>query len=86
MNPYLNMKPTFEAKRKIDLSRKEVDGLTLRDVKCPYCGFVISRVYPDVQGHIMAKCQKCKNVMTLNLAYFRRQKGIGRLRKKYFSK
>ena len=72
-----------EVRKKLERSYVEVDGLTLRDVKCPHCMFVISRVYSDIQGHYLAKCRKCKSEMVLNLAYFRRQKGIGNLKRKY---
>lgn len=78
--------PTPEFRKKLERSYMEVDGLTLRDVKCPHCRFVITRVYSDIQGHYLAKCRKCKSEMILNLAYFRRQKGIGKLKQKYYGK
>ena len=44
------------------------------------CGFRIQRVFSDATGHLSVKCQKCKNVHILNLAYFRRirRNGYGR--------
>lgn len=70
---------TAEEKRKrLELSRKESEGLTLRDIRCPYCNFIITRVFSDAGGHYLAKCQKCKQQVVLNFAYFRRQKGIGK--------
>lgn len=75
-----------EAQIKLEKSYIEAEGLDLRDIKCPHCKFVITRVYSDVQGHYLARCRKCKSEMVLNFAYFRRQKGIGSLKQKYYSK
>ena len=75
--------PTPEIQRKLELCVKEAAGLTLRDVRCPFCNFLVSRVFSDVGGHYLAKCQKCKKESILNFAYFRRQRGIRRLREKY---
>jgi hypothetical protein len=58
--------------------------MATRDVHCPICGFVIDRVYTDIAGHKEAKCQKCKYEGPINLAYFRCQKGIGWLKRKYY--
>ena len=70
---------TAEEKRKrLELSAKESERLTLRDIRCPYCNFILTRVFSDAGGHYLAKCQKCKRQIVLNLAYFRRQKGIGK--------
>ena len=48
------------------------ESLKERDILCPTCGFKIQRVFSDATGHLSVKCQKCKNVHILNLAYFRR--------------
>lgn len=68
-----------ENRRKLQLSRKETESLFLRDIHCPYCGFLIERVYSDITGHKMAYCKKCKEEYPVNLGYFRRV----RLRKPY---
>ena len=62
------------------LSRVEAESLKERDILCPTCGFRIQRVFSDATGHLSVKCQKCKNVHILNLAYFRRirRNGYGR--------
>lgn len=75
-----------DIQEKLTKSRTEAAELTLRDIHCPYCGFIITRVYSDVQGHYLAKCRKCKNESILNFAYFRKQNGIGKLRLKYYLK
>ena len=66
--------PDPEILRLLELSRAEVEDMSPRDLRCPICGFRIQSVYADRSGHINVKCQKCKFIGTLNLAYFRRQK------------
>lgn len=61
-------------REKLRLSADEVEDLTERDVRCPYCGFLVTRVFPDAAGHLGVSCRKCKRQMVLNLAYFRRRK------------
>ena len=78
--------PPPEAQMKLEQSAIEVDGLDKRDVKCPHCGYVITREFADARGHFLARCRKCKKEYPINLAYFRRQKGIGRLKEKYYGK
>lgn len=73
-----------EVKEKISRSMLEVEGLPMRDVKCPVCSYVIARVYADMQGHFHARCRKCKWEKPINLAYFRTQNGIWRLKAKYY--
>ena len=69
-----------EIQKRLLLSRVEAESLKERDILCPICGFRIQRVFPDATGHLSVKCQKCKNVHILNLAYFRRirRNGYGR--------
>lgn len=64
---------------KLAKSQEETRELTLRDIRCPYCGFLVDRVYSDAAGHKEMLCKKCKIEYTVNLGYFRRQK-----RQKYF--
>lgn len=61
-----------DTRRRLLLSRMEAETLKERDILCPTCGFRIQRVFSDATGHLSVKCQKCKNVHILNLAYFRR--------------
>lgn len=70
---------TPETQRRLLLSRVEAESLKERDILCPICGFRIQRVFSDATGHLSVKCQKCKNVNILNLAYFRkiRRNGYG---------
>ena len=69
-----------EIQKRLLLSRLEAESLKERDILCPTCGFRIQRVFSDAIGHLSVKCQKCKNVHILNLAYFRRirRNGYGR--------
>ena len=68
-----------DAVYKLRLSLSETEGLTLRDIRCPYCGYLVERVFSDVTGHKMVHCRKCKEEYPVNLGYFRRMAG----RKKY---
>ncbi len=61
-----------DALYKLDLSRSETEGLSLRDIRCPYCGYLVERVFSDVTGHKMVHCRKCKEEYPVNLGYFRR--------------
>ena len=65
-----------EIQKRLLLSRVEAESLKERDILCPTCGFRIQRVFSDATGHLSVKCQKCKNVHILNLAYFRRIRRI----------
>ena len=55
-------------------------------LKCPYCDTIITKVFSDAKGHFRIKCQKCKAVTVLNIAYFRTMKGYGQYKSKYSSK
>lgn len=57
---------------KLQLSRSEAQGLYLREIHCPYCGYLVERVFSDVSGHKMVFCKKCKEEYPVNLGYFRR--------------
>lgn len=65
---------TPEIQQRLLRSRMEAEALTERDILCPVCGYRIQRVYSDATGHLSVKCQKCKSINILNLAYFRRVK------------
>lgn len=73
-----------EVREKIDRSALEVEGMKMRDIRCPICQYVIARVYVDMQGHFQARCRKCKWEKPINLAYFRTQKGVWRLKLKHY--
>ena len=50
--------PPPEVQAKLDLCEKETAGLSVREIKCPKCHFVIDRVFSDVSGHFISKCPK----------------------------
>ena len=77
----MTLAPDVEAK--LTVCAEEAKGLTMREIRCPYCGFVITRVFSDVSGHYLARCRKCKHEFILNFAYFRRQKGFGKKRQRF---
>ena len=59
------------AKKRLSKSRAETQYMTARDLRCPNCSFLITRVYSDVRGHMQIYCPKCKNKYIMNFAYFR---------------
>lgn len=56
---------------RLERSKEESAGLTLREIHCPYCGFLIDKVFSDATGHKMITCRKCKSEYPINLGYFR---------------
>ena len=60
-------------------SKQEAETLAMRNIRCPFCGFLVERVFSDISGHKQIYCKKCKQEYVINLGYFRRQK-----RKPYF--
>lgn len=72
---YQREKPiSEEIRKKLYRSRIECSMLEKRDLRCPYCGFLIDRIYSDAAGHRESKCEKCKRITVFNMAYFRRIK------------
>ena len=67
-------KLSAEASRKLTASRKETVTLTLREIRCPYCDFLVEKVFSDAAGHKMVYCRKCKSEYPINLGCFRRMK------------
>lgn len=51
---------TADKRRRLQLSRAETEGLQLREIHCPFCGFLVERVFSDVTGHKMVYCRKYK--------------------------
>lgn len=65
---------TSEKQRRLNISLSEVEDLDERPLLCPYCGFRIENVFSDATGHFRIKCQKCKGVSVVNIAYFRKRR------------
>ena len=67
-----------EIQKRLLLSRVEAESLKERDARLVGSGY--KEFFSDATGHLSVKCQKCKNVHILNLAYFRRirRNGYGR--------
>lgn len=76
--------PPPDIQAKLELCEREAAGLSVREVRCPKCHFVIDRVFSDVSGHFISKCPKCKSQYIMNFVYFRKQKGSWRLKRKYY--
>lgn len=76
--------PSPEVIDKLNKSEQEAEGLVLRNIKCPSCNFVVGKVFSDATGHIRIKCPKCKLDRTINLLYFCRLEGFGKLKQNLF--
>ena len=72
--PYHQRSLSADSFHKLMLSKSEIHGLTLREIRCPYCNFLVERVFSDVTGHKMVYCKKCKSEYPVNLGYFRRMR------------
>lgn len=70
----INKPLAVDIQRKLILSQKESATLERRDLNCPYCGFLLDRIFSDATGHRESKCQKCKREIIINMAYFRKVK------------
>lgn len=67
---------TPEVMEKLLKSKQEAELLTMRDIHCPYCGYLVDKVCSDISGHKQIYCKKCKQEYLINLGYFRRQKKL----------
>ena len=64
--------PSPDVMRKLELSRLEAEKVRTREMRCPFCGFLL-RIIPVTQTDIVfVKCRKCKFDGALSPAYFRR--------------
>ncbi len=63
-----------EISHKLAASRKAATMLKLRDIHCPYCNFLVEKVFSDATGHKMVYCRKCKMEYPINLGCFRKMK------------
>ena len=60
---------------KIELSFAASEDMEFREINCPYCSTSLATVTLNMkEGIFIAKCQKCKAITPLNLAYFYRSK------------
>lgn len=50
-----------DVSRRLSNSRRESAALTLREIHCPFCSFLVEKVFSDAAGHKMVYCRKCKS-------------------------
>ncbi len=63
--------PEENVLKKIELSVAQCEDMKFREILCPYCNTPLATVTLDMrEGILISKCQKCKAVTPLNLAYF----------------
>ncbi len=72
MNGVIELPP--EILERVKLSAEECQDLSMRELRCPYCNFLLDLIFSDAAGHRKSKCPKCKQVTIMNVAYFRRVK------------
>ena len=63
-----------DVSRRLSDSRRESAALTLPEIHCPFCSFLVEKVFSDAAGHKMVYCRKCKSEYPINLGCFRRMK------------
>ena len=49
-----------ERQRRLDLSASESENLSLREIRCPRCNYLIIKVYSDSIGHIRPNAQSVR--------------------------
>ncbi len=64
-----------EDKERLRLSMAGLEGIVFRDIRCPYCGFLVAKMGSDVRsGHKQVRCGKCKESFVIDFRYFRTMK------------
>ena len=63
--------PEPEVAEKLTRSRQAAEGLPLRTIRCPNCGFYLLNVYGTGHYLLEIKCNKCKFHQTIDTALFR---------------
>ncbi len=67
--------PSDDDLLRLMLSLEDITGVSMRDIRCPYCGFLMERVGSDLRnGHKEAKCDKCKAEFLIDYRYFKTAK------------
>lgn len=68
---FIVKQPEASVVEKIELSLSQSENEEFREILCPYCSTPLATVTLNTkEGFLAAKCQKCKAVTPLNLAYF----------------
>ena len=75
--------PSDEDLIRLMLSLEDLTGVSMREIRCPYCQFLMEKVGSDLRtGHKEVKCGKCKAEFVIDYRYFRSAK----CRYNYFGK
>ena len=61
-----------DVSRRLSDSRRQSAALTLREIHCPFCSFLVEKVFSDAAGHKMVYCRKCKSEYPINLGCFQK--------------
>ena len=57
--PIRNVTPTPELMAKIRRARDAIAEQKPREVRCPFCGHRLAKIFEDTRGHLETKCAKC---------------------------
>lgn len=64
--------PTPEMVEKIRKSHDDVEGQSVRSLRCPYCRHCAIKVFDDARGHVQAKCKVCGKETVFDVLNMRR--------------
>lgn len=67
---FTNM-PSDELQVKIRTARENIKHKTSRQIRCPYCKRIAFTVFTDSKGYIEIKCEKCKQLILIDLVSMR---------------
>lgn len=70
--PIRNVTPTPELMAKIRRARDAIAEQKPREVRCPFCGHRLAKIFEDTRGHLETKCSKCGKVVLVDLVNTRK--------------
>ena len=68
MQPKVHAIVCEDGSKKSLLCKQEPRHLSIRELRCPKCGFLLQKIYSDARGHVSIKCTKCKQVSIMNIS------------------
>ena len=68
--------PSPEMLAKIRKAQNAVEGQTVKELRCPYCGHRMADTFVGSQGYVKEKCTKCGKECVVDLVSWRRASQI----------
>ena len=75
---YGPMRP--EILEKLKRSAEVAEGIPVRAIRCPCCGFYLLNVHGNGHYLVQVKCRKCKFQQTIDTALFRTVRNRSKIR------